>query len=855
MTTYNTRNKLGSTAVKDLYDNAENLDVAVNDRQNKTWFDRFNFERLTWAGIIAAGTGDASVAVEASDSALLSKSAAIQAKDTALSAASSAGGYASNSLFYSQESERFANAASVAASASSGIWRPTLTTLNLVTNQPVNTMGVVYANANSSLNGWYIWDGSAWNKTDLQPAQKSDFGEYNPSATEAINWDSIIKSGIYKVAVDGKTYIVEHINENTATYRMYQTRYEYTPNSLKIAYRYKRPGVSQKWTEWEEISSTNYVDNKTLQLINDVNIIDYEAYNESDEVVSPSTTFSLTFGRAIASPTSLLYRKLLKFNEGPMVLSLQVFGSPNPVDIDIELYEFDGSGINNVKSHIIGKLEQGVRQQGSFVLNANGELNDIPQAKIYIRSADDQSRIVLTDLKINKFTTPYWYSEESNEYGFEMTPQSLRENKYLETYIVAPNVTLSDRNNYYMTADYIQRKPGVNSNLALYSNKPIIKNGFSTQFTLSVDDDVPGVIFTQTVAGGAGRVQIFVNRNEKAYPTPGYLYIFIEGTANAVGLPFNIGEKFSFRLDVIDNIVSVYSGNNLVELMDAKNGILDRRSGILGGEGIIPSLSTKLYSIKSLPLDMKIENEKSAIPSDYKAPQISGKYKFVFDGEVNDEFESADRVSPASLVKVMTAILVLEEETNLDRTVSVIADDISSGSGNNLQAQDHISISDLLHNLMLASSNTAANTLARTYGNFIQKMNDKAALLGMADTVFTNASGLASSTQRTTASDMIKLCQYASNNAVLNSIWSKKTHTITVAGSNARAIEVDNSNEILGDLGVIGGKTGSLYPDVFNLMVFAEIDGVKFYGVVLGSLTNGDRYALMRNAILKARMS
>ena len=112
------------------------------------------------------------------------------------------------------------------------------------------------------------------------------------------------------------------------------------------------------------------------------------------------------------------------------------------------------------------------------MLNANGELNDAPQAKIFIRSTDDQSRIILTDLKINKFTTPYWYSEESQEYGFEITPQSLRENRYLETYIVAPNVILSDRNNYYMSADYIQRKPAVSTPLALYSDQPIIKKWF-----------------------------------------------------------------------------------------------------------------------------------------------------------------------------------------------------------------------------------------------------------------------------------------------------------------------------------------------------------------------------------------
>lgn len=51
MTTYNTGNPLGSTAVKDLYDNAENLDHRENDLENEEWGDRFGVPRLTWYGI------------------------------------------------------------------------------------------------------------------------------------------------------------------------------------------------------------------------------------------------------------------------------------------------------------------------------------------------------------------------------------------------------------------------------------------------------------------------------------------------------------------------------------------------------------------------------------------------------------------------------------------------------------------------------------------------------------------------------------------------------------------------------------------------------------------------------------
>lgn len=51
MTTYNTRNPLGSSAPKDLYDNAQNLDHLTNDRVNETWKDRFGVDRRTWYGM------------------------------------------------------------------------------------------------------------------------------------------------------------------------------------------------------------------------------------------------------------------------------------------------------------------------------------------------------------------------------------------------------------------------------------------------------------------------------------------------------------------------------------------------------------------------------------------------------------------------------------------------------------------------------------------------------------------------------------------------------------------------------------------------------------------------------------
>lgn len=63
MATYNTGNPLGSVAVKDLFDNAQNLDSAVNSRASGTWTDRFGVERKTWKGIEDKAAFDIATAV------------------------------------------------------------------------------------------------------------------------------------------------------------------------------------------------------------------------------------------------------------------------------------------------------------------------------------------------------------------------------------------------------------------------------------------------------------------------------------------------------------------------------------------------------------------------------------------------------------------------------------------------------------------------------------------------------------------------------------------------------------------------------------------------------------------------
>ena len=79
---------------------------------------------------------------------------------------------------------------------------------------------------------------------------------------------------------------------------------------------------------------------------------------------------------------------------------------------------------------------------------------------------------------------------------------------------------------------------------------------------------------------------------------------------------------------------------------------------------------------------------------------------------LNEEKE----VEIASLVKLMTAVLLLENEKNLRHRVTLVPGDILGGSGPKLLPGDKISLVDLLHLAMLPSSNTAAKVIARIVG-------------------------------------------------------------------------------------------------------------------------------------------
>lgn len=134
--------------------------------------------------------------------------------------------------------------------------------------------------------------------------------------------------------------------------------------------------------------------------------------------------------------------------------------------------------------------------------------------------------------------------------------------------------------------------------------------------------------------------------------------------------------------------------------------------------------------------------------------------------------KNADKVSaPASLTKITTAILTIENCEDLDAIVTIKQSTINAISGTNsstagLKVGEEISVRNLLYCMMVKSANEAALALADYIGggsvaNFVQMMNDFVMDMGCENTHFDNPHGLDSPGQYTTARDLAMITKHA----------------------------------------------------------------------------------------------
>ncbi len=205
-------------------------------------------------------------------------------------------------------------------------------------------------------------------------------------------------------------------------------------------------------------------------------------------------------------------------------------------------------------------------------------------------------------------------------------------------------------------------------------------------------------------------------------------------------------------------------------------------------------------------------------------------------GELIASSREHERMPMASTTKIMTAIVAIEGFP-LDEYVTICPQAVGvEGSSIYLQCGERLTMRQLLYALMLQSANDAAVAIAYSVSGglepFVDKMNEYAKELGLADTHFTNPHGLHNDEHYTTAYDMCRLLSYCMENADFYEITSTKRTVIPASDSTYNRLLL-NHNKLLGRDGIIGGKTGYTKKSGRCLVTCYEKDGVRLCACTL----------------------
>jgi D-alanyl-D-alanine carboxypeptidase (penicillin-binding protein 5/6) len=213
------------------------------------------------------------------------------------------------------------------------------------------------------------------------------------------------------------------------------------------------------------------------------------------------------------------------------------------------------------------------------------------------------------------------------------------------------------------------------------------------------------------------------------------------------------------------------------------------------------------------------------------------------------------KLAPASTVKLVTAMVVLDNLTPETRvTISRNAAAVRSIKPR-IRTDEEFAVSDLLHLALMKSINSAAVALAEaTAGSerdFVPLMNRKAKEIGANTTLFANASGLPKGAQYTTVSDLALIMKHALTYPFIREILGKKEFLITTA--EGRDLFLENTNDLLWlqQDNLICGKTG--YTGNARHCFVGAVDTEKglFFTAVLGARS---RSSLWKSTLLLAEL-
>jgi D-alanyl-D-alanine endopeptidase (penicillin-binding protein 7) len=235
---------------------------------------------------------------------------------------------------------------------------------------------------------------------------------------------------------------------------------------------------------------------------------------------------------------------------------------------------------------------------------------------------------------------------------------------------------------------------------------------------------------------------------------------------------------------------------------------------------------------------------KSAEAAPGVEPRIASSAALVLDADTGQTLyaKNADEAVPiASITKLMTAMVVLDAKLPLDEAVQISSEDIDTikNSRSRLPVGTHFRRDDLMRLALMASDNRAAAALGRSYPGgtpaFIDAMNAKAALLGLAHTRFVDPAGL-SPANVASPQDLGKLVATAATYSLVREYSTTPSVDVTLPG-NGRKLSFVNTNSMVrsGDWNIGLSKTGYISEAGKCLVLLARVANQQVVIVLMDS--------------------
>lgn len=224
-------------------------------------------------------------------------------------------------------------------------------------------------------------------------------------------------------------------------------------------------------------------------------------------------------------------------------------------------------------------------------------------------------------------------------------------------------------------------------------------------------------------------------------------------------------------------------------------------------------------------------------------------------GNVLAEQNSAERMYPASLTKIMTALIAIEETEDMEQTTTLPSDIFPSLYEENaslagFQPGETVTWKDLLYGVMLPSGAECCLTFARqiagSEGAFVDLMNKKAEELGMNDTHFSNATGLQDKKHYSTVRDIAVLLRYALENDTFRQVFTARRYSVPPTAYHSEGFTFYNTmfqamdNAGISDDDILGGKTGYTEKAGLCLASLAEINDREY--ILVTAKADGNHY-------------